>query len=147
MRLRLTYTHCTLYVLGFYLYSNLQALYPIYPPLLSLLFMLYKNRGEVRLQDRYILCIFACLLLFEAINQEPLGVLILLFILYEKIVLQFVLRTFEEHILWEVFHMVAVYVLYTLLLATLHDTPLAPWDRLLTYSALEFILWRAYARA
>ncbi|WP_221272477.1 MULTISPECIES: hypothetical protein [unclassified Helicobacter] len=101
----------------------------------------------MRSQNRYILSIFACLLLFEAINQEPLGVLILLFILYEKIVLQFVLRAFEEHILWEAFHIVAIYVLYTLLLATLHDTPLVPWDRLLTYGALEFILWRVYARS
>ncbi|WP_286349228.1 hypothetical protein [Helicobacter felistomachi] len=101
----------------------------------------------MRLQDRYVLCIFACLLLFEAINQEPLGFLILLFILYEKLILQFVLMAFEEHILWEAFHMLAIYVLYTWLLSTLHDTPLASWDRLLTYTALEFMLWRVYARA
>ncbi|BDQ27953.1 hypothetical protein ASB1_16290 [Helicobacter heilmannii] len=87
------------------------------------------------------------MLFFEAIHQEPLGILILLFILYEKIVVQFVLRAFEDHILWEAFHMLSIYVLYTLLLSTLHDTPIAPWDRLLTYTGIEFILWRVYARA
>ncbi|GMB95254.1 hypothetical protein NHP21011_13550 [Helicobacter heilmannii] len=147
MRLNLTYTRCVLAVLTFYLYSNLQALYPTLPPLLSLLFILFKNREEVRVQDRYVLSIFAGLLFFEAIHQEPLGILILLFILYEKIVVQFVLRAFEDHILWEAFHMLSIYVLYTLLLSTLHDTPLAPWDRLLTYTGIEFILWRVYARA
>ncbi|BDQ28282.1 hypothetical protein [Helicobacter ailurogastricus] len=142
----LTYTRCACYVLSFYLYSNLQALYPILPPLISFFFILYKTREDERLQDRYILCIFTCLLFLEAINQEPLGFLILLFILYEKLVLQFVLRTFEERILWDAFHMLAIYVLYTLLLSALHATPLASWDRLLIYTALEFILWRVYGR-
>ncbi|BDQ27954.1 hypothetical protein ASB1_16300 [Helicobacter heilmannii] len=51
MRLNLTYTRCVLAVLTFYLYNNLQALYPTLPPLLSLLFILFKNREEVRVQE------------------------------------------------------------------------------------------------
>ncbi len=137
----------SLYGLCFYLYSNLCSLYPTMPPLIGFLFILYKTRETKEHQDRYVVWIFICLLLLEAIHQEPLGFLILLFILYEELAIKRLLSILQEHILWNAFHILAIYVLYFTLLSSLHNTPLKMWDYLLFCSVVEFVLWRIYAKS
>ncbi|MFC3847095.1 hypothetical protein ACFOPX_00905 [Helicobacter baculiformis] len=134
--------------LGFYLYSNLRDIYAWLPPMLGFLFALYRHTlMQERPSARLLICIFACLASVELIHTEPLGVLILLFTLYEKFIVQRLLRAFQETFFGDLAHAFCIYTLYFMFLAMFHHNYTIIWGDVLSYSVLEFLLWRVYARA
>ncbi|WP_233711837.1 hypothetical protein [Helicobacter salomonis] len=133
--------------LGFYLYSNLRDIYAWLPPMLGFLFALYRHTlVQEQPSTRLLVWVFSCLLCVELIHAQPLGVLILLFVLYEKFVVQSLLRVFQDNILGDFIHAFLIYLIYFAILAFLNDYSPDMWGNALHYSVLEFLLWRIYAR-
>ncbi|WP_104749317.1 hypothetical protein [Helicobacter cynogastricus] len=133
--------------LGFYLYSNLRDIYTWLPPMLGFLFALYRHALVQEKSSTYLLIwVFTCLLCVELIHTQPLGILILLFVLYEKLVVQYLLRVFQDNIFGDFVHAFLVYLIYFVILSFLYGYYSDMWDNALQYSVLEFLLWRIYAR-
>ncbi|WP_120944849.1 MULTISPECIES: hypothetical protein [Helicobacter] len=131
--------------LGFYLYSNIADIYTWLPPMLAFLFAFYRHTLE-NPRAEVLWWIFACLVSVELIYTQPLGVLILLFIFYEKLVVRNLLRAFQDNVLGDLVHGFCVYGLYLGFLALWNHNYAPFWKEALSYSVLEFLLWRVYAR-
>ncbi|WP_104578676.1 hypothetical protein [Helicobacter felis] len=133
--------------LGFYFYSNLRDIYAWLPPMLGFLFALYRHTlAQEQPSTRLLLWIFACLLCVEFIHMQPLGVLILLFALYEKLVVRYLLRVFQENVFGDFIHALLIYLIYFAILSLLSGYYNDIWGDAIGYSFLEFLLWRIYAR-
>lgn len=142
------YAKWVFYALGFYLYSNLKDLYAFLPPMIGFLFAFYRMLStQEHPQSAWVIFIFFCLLSIESIHLEPLGILIFLFIFYDKIVVKWLLNMFADHILGDAFHIFCIYAIYFIILASLHKSGVEMLGYLLGYTALEFLLWRVYARS
>ncbi|WP_121022426.1 hypothetical protein [Helicobacter vulpis] len=134
--------------LGFYLYSNLRDIYTWLPPMLGFLFALYRHTlTQENPRVGFVVWVFVCLVSVELIHTQPLGVLVLLFIFYEKLVVRHLLRAFQDNVLGDLVHGFCIYVLYLGFLALWNHHYAPFWREVLSYSVLEFLLWRVYARA
>ncbi|TSA87071.1 hypothetical protein FNE76_00585 [Helicobacter mehlei] len=142
------YTRWIAYGLGFYLYSNLKDLYLFLPPMIGFLFAFYRMlSAQEDQQNGWMLYIFFCLLCIEAIHLEPLGVLILLFILYDKIVVHWLLNMFADNPLGDALHIFAIYAIYFVILSFLNQNSVEMLRYLVGYSLFEFVLWRVYVKS
>ncbi|WP_231844197.1 hypothetical protein [Helicobacter felis] len=115
--------------------------------MLGFLFALYRHTlAQEQPSTRLLLWIFACLLCVEFIHMQPLGVLILLFALYEKLVVRYLLRVFQENVFGDFVHALLIYLIYFAILSLLSGYYNDIWGDAIGYSFLEFLLWRIYAR-
>ncbi|WP_285655338.1 hypothetical protein [Helicobacter bizzozeronii] len=142
------YARWIIYGLGFYLYSNLKDLYLFLPPMIGFLFAFYRMlSAQEDQQSGWVLYISFCLLCIETIHLEPLGVLILLFILYDKIVVRWLLNMFADNPLGDAFHIFAIYAIYFVMLSFLNQNSVEMLHYLVGYSLFEFGLWRVYVKS
>ncbi|AFI03379.1 hypothetical protein [Helicobacter cetorum] len=126
----------------FYIYSLLRDLFPILPPMIGVLFLVYA-----RVHERFLLCIgvFVCLFSFESMHMQTLGILTLLFIVYHQIFYKNSLRFLNNSFIFKSWHIFAIYFLY--LSHFFFDIP--NWNTLypfVIFALIESALWSSYEK-
>lgn len=81
------------YVLAFGVYSSLSSIYPLLPPLLGVLFLLFAKSISRSGNSLFIISISLCLLIFEA----NFGYLLFSTLIYFYLILKFVLPKIEQN--------------------------------------------------
>ena len=131
------------YIVVFTLYSSLSSIYPILPPLFSVLFIIFSRALE-RKEILYILIISFLLLVFEANFGYFLFSSIIYFYLIHKFFIPKIIQNFSCPLCIKISYVLLAYIGYFLFLTLLSSIFLLPAPSInyyiLYYIVVEFFL-------
>jgi len=131
------------YIVLFVLYSGFSSIYPILPPMLGVLFLLF-NKALKQDDTILILLVSFCLVIFEANNGYILFTSIIYFYIVHKLILPKILQNFSCPVCIKVSYVLLAYLGYYIFLTLISNIFLLPKPNInyyiVYYIVIEFFL-------